>query len=260
MPAVALSHITLAYGPTIVLQDLSLELAAGRTHCLLGPSGCGKSTLLRTLTGLAVPDQGEVSVLGRRVEPAAATGQRAANRATGLMLQDGGLFPHLSVWDNAALPAVLAGWPLDRIDRRLTELEDLIGLAPELHDRYPRELSGGQRQRVALTRALVLDPPLLLLDEPLSALDPLSRAELQDEMKRLFSALGKTVVLVTHDISEALFLGDTVTLLDRGRVAQHGPTAVLARQPASDWARTFVRSAVPRWRQMLGVVDGEDSR
>jgi len=258
--AIAFSGVALAYGPVPVIEDLSLELAAGQTHCLLGPSGSGKSTLLRSIMGLSLPVRGEVTVLGRRVEPAGAAAQREANRAAGLVLQNGGLFPHLSVRDNVALPAALAGWSPDRTLQRLTELEALVGLAPELRSRYPRALSGGQRQRVALARALFLDPPLLLLDEPLSGLDPQSRTELQDEMKRLFGSLARTVVLVTHDVPEALFLADTITLLDRGRVAQHGPAETLARHPASDWARTFVRSAAPRWRQMLDLVDGESER
>jgi osmoprotectant transport system ATP-binding protein len=259
-PAVVFSSVTLAYGPAAVVADLSLELAAGQTHCLLGPSGSGKSTLLRALTGLVAPLRGEVTVLGRRVETASTATQREANRSTGLVLQEGGLFPHLSVRDNVALPAELAGWPRDRSEQRLAELESLVGLDPGLRDRYPRALSGGQRQRVALARALFLDPALLLLDEPLSALDPQSRTELQDEMKRLFRALARTVVLVTHDVPEALFLGDTITLLDRGRVAQHGPAEALARHPESDWARAFVQSAAPRWRRMLDLVDGERVR
>jgi len=257
IPAVGFSCVTLAYGPVPVIEDLSLTLAAGQTHCLLGPSGSGKSTLLRSMTGLSQPIRGEVMVLGRRVEAAGAAAQREANRRAGLVLQDGGLFPHLSVRDNVVLPAVLDGWSRDRIERRLTELEALVGLASELRQRYPRALSGGQRQRAALLRALFLDPALLLLDEPLSGLDPQSRTELQDEMKRLFGSLARTVVLVTHDVPEALFLADTITLLDRGRIAQHGPAETLARSPASDWARSFVRSAAPRWRRMLDLVDGE---
>jgi osmoprotectant transport system ATP-binding protein len=173
------------------------------------------------------------------------------------VLQDGGLFPHLSVRENVALPAALAGWPRERTERRLTELEALVALAPELRDRFPRALSGGQRQRAALARALFLDPPLLLLDEPLSALDPQSRTELQEELKRLFRALARTVILVTHDLPEALYLADTVTLLDRGRVVQHGPAEQVGRHPASDWARDFVRSAAPRWRRMLDLVESD---
>lgn len=253
--AVALGHVTATYGQSPVLRDVSLTLATRRTHVILGPSGCGKSTLLRCLTGILVPNQGTVTVLGRAVEPASSPGQRDANHATGLVLQDGGLFPHLTARANATLPAELNRWPADRIDARLAELESLVRLPASLRDRYPRALSGGQRQRVALMRALFLDPPLLLLDEPFSALDPLSRTELQHELKGIVAALGKTVVLVTHDIPEALFLADTVTLLDDGRVAQHGSGPGLIRHPASDWARSFMQAAVPRWRHLLGIID-----
>ena len=258
--AVTLGHVTASYGQTPVLRDVTLALATRQTHVILGPSGCGKSTLLRCLTGIVVPSQGTVTVLGRSVEPAWAPGQRDANHATGLVLQDGGLFPHLSARANVTLPADLTHWPADRIEARMTELEALVRLPGARRDRYPRALSGGQRQRVALMRALFLDPPLLLLDEPFSALDPLSRTELQQELKGIVAALGKTVVLVTHDIPEALFLADTITLLDDGRVAQHGSGPDLIRHPASDWARSFMRAAVPRWRHLLGVIDSDGAR
>lgn len=255
MSAVDFANVSFSYGSTEVLRNLSLSLAANRTHVVLGPSGCGKSTLLRCLTGLVAPAAGQVTLFGRPVASATTTSQREANRATGLVLQDGGLFPHLSVADNAVLPAVLAGWPAGRIGGRLAELEALVGLGPELRDRFPRALSGGQRQRAALVRGLFLDPQLLLFDEPLSALDPRSRTELQVEMKRIFRALGKTVVLVTHDIPEALYFADTVTLLDGGRVAQHGSGEEIIRHPASEWARSFIRASVPRWRQLLSMLD-----
>ena len=258
--AVVLGGVTVTYGETPVLRDVSLGLAAGRTHVVLGPSGCGKSTLLRCLTGILVPRLGTVTVLGRPVEPASTPGQRDANHATGLVLQDGGLFPHLTARANVTLPAELNRWPTNRIEARRAELEALVRLPASLRGRYPRALSGGQRQRVALMRALFLDPPLLLLDEPLSALDPLSRTDLQHELKAIVAALGKTVVLVTHDIPEALFLADTVTLLDDGRVAQHGSGPDLIRHPATDWARSFMQAAVPRWRHLLGVIDGDGAQ
>jgi osmoprotectant transport system ATP-binding protein len=260
MSAVVFSDVTLDLGSVRVLRDLSLTLSAQKTHVVLGPSGCGKSTLLRCLTGLVVPQVGAVSVFGRPVTPTSSPAQRDANRAMGLVLQDGGLFPHLTVRDNVTLPATLAGWSADRIGERVDQLGALVSLSPDLRDRFPRALSGGQRQRVALMRALFLDPPLLLLDEPLSALDPRSRPELQDELKRIFGTLEKTVVLVTHDIPEALHLADTVTLLDNGRVAQHGPGEEIIRHPASDWAAGFVRSSVPRWRRLLGLLDDGRAR
>ncbi len=258
--AVVLRRVTASYGGSPVLLEVDLALAARQTHVILGPSGCGKSTLLRCLTGILVPGEGTVTVLGRDVEPASTPGQREANHATGLVLQDGGLFPHLTARANVTLPAELNRWSPHRIDSRLAELEGLVRLSGTLRDRYPRALSGGQRQRVALMRALFLDPPLLLLDEPFSALDPLSRTELQHELKSIVAALGKTVVLVTHDIPEALFLADTITLLDDGRVAQHGSGPDLIRHPASAWARSFMQAAVPRWRHLLGVLDGEAIR
>ena len=256
--AVLLGQVTAAYGQAPVLREVSLALGSRKTHVILGPSGCGKSTLLRCLTGVLVPQQGTVTVLGRPVEPAATPRQREANHATGLVLQDGGLFPHLTVRANAILPAELTGWPPDRIEARVAKLEALVRLPASLRDRYPRTLSGGQRQRVALMRALFLDPPLLLLDEPFSALDPLSRTDLQHELKTIVAALGKTVVLVTHDIPEALFFADTVTLLDDGRVAQHGSGPDLIRHPKSAWARSFMQAAVPRWRHLLSVFDGDN--
>lgn len=254
MSAVVFAGVSCSYGASPVLLDLSLRLGAAQTHVILGPSGCGKSTLLRCITGLVAPTTGTVTVLGRQVQPANLDAQRLANRATGLVLQDGGLFPHLTVAGNACLPAQLERWPEDRIAARLQELEAFVGLAAELRNRFPRELSGGQRQRVALLRALFLDPPLLLLDEPLSALDPQIRAELQDQMKKIFGALSKTVVLVTHDIPEALHFADTVALFEGGRLVQHGPSDQVFRNPASGWARSFVSASVPRWRHLLDAL------
>jgi osmoprotectant transport system ATP-binding protein len=254
--AIVFARATLGYRTAAVVDGLDLALAAGRTHGLIGPSGSGKSTLLKAVTGIISPTQGTVSVLGRETEPARSLAQRAANRAIGLVLQEGGLFPHLRAGENIALPALVAGWAASRIAERRAVVAELARLPEALFGRYPNALSGGQRQRVALARALLLDPPLLLLDEPLSALDPPSRAELQDEMKALFARLEKTVVLVTHDIAEALHLADTITLLDQGRVVQHGPAELVAREPGSAWASAFLRSAAPRWRAMLSRIDG----
>lgn len=250
MPAVAFSNVSVAYGPTPVLRNVSLDLPARQTHVVLGPSGSGKSTLLKCLTGLLIPTEGTVTVFGRRVVSATLPAQRLANREAGLVIQDGGLFPHLTVADNVTLPARLAGWPDRRIAARLDELETFVGLAGDLRLRFPRALSGGQRQRVAIARALLLDPPLLLLDEPLSALDPMIRTELQDQLKEIFEAVGKTVVMVTHDIPEALHFADTIALLENGTLVQHGPPDQILRRPASDWAKLFVRASVPRWREL----------
>jgi len=204
---------------------------------LLGSSGSGKSTVLRLILGLAAPDEGAVAVDGVPVD--------ASTRATlvkrmGYVVQDGGLYPHLTAFDNVALAAEAQRWPRARIAARVGELADLAGLDADMLQRYPRELSGGQRQRVGLMRALVLDPPILLLDEPLGALDPIVRAELQEQLGRLFARLAKTVVLVTHDIREAARLGHTITLLTAGRVVQHGTFADLAERPASPFVTRFL--------------------
>jgi osmoprotectant transport system ATP-binding protein len=231
--------LTVAFGADVVLRDVTLTLDAGRTHVLIGPSGCGKSTLLRLLTGLLRPTRGEVRLAGRALAPDT---QAEINRGLGYVIQEGGLFPHLAAGANAILAASLAGVPPAAARARGEELFGLLGLGANLWNRFPAQLSGGQRQRVALARALMLDPAVLLLDEPLGAVDPMARAELQGELRELFRRLRKTVVFVTHDLAEAAFLGDSVTLLGEGTVAQHGPFRALLDAPASDFVARFVRS------------------
>jgi osmoprotectant transport system ATP-binding protein len=176
-------------------------------------------------------------VNGTPVEPATRDGLLAG---MGYVVQDGGLYPHLTAFANAALAAEAQRWARARIEARVAELAELAGLDADVLRRYPRELSGGQRQRVGLMRALMLDPPVLLLDEPLGALDPIVRAELQEQLGRLFARLGKTVVLVTHDLREAARLGHTITLLTAGRVVQHGTFADLAERPAAPFVTQFL--------------------
>jgi osmoprotectant transport system ATP-binding protein len=163
----------------------------------------------------------------------------------GYVVQEGGLYPHLTAAGNVRLPAEAAGWPRARIQARVRELAGLVGFDDGILGRYPAELSGGQRQRVGLIRALVLDPPLLMLDEPLGALDPIVRADLQAELRRLFALLGKTVVLVTHDVREAVVLGATITLLRAGRVVQQGSFVELARHPVEAFVTEFLRAQAP---------------
>jgi osmoprotectant transport system ATP-binding protein len=225
-----------------VLDDVSLEVARGATHVLLGSSAAGKSTLLRVILGLVAADTGEVTVDGVRVTPDA---RRHLVGRVGYVVQEGGLFPHLTAAGNVALPAEVAGWPRDRIERRVTELAALVELREGVLQRHPHELSGGQRQRIGLMRALMLDPPVLLLDEPLGALDPIVRAGLQAELSRLFAALGKTVVLVTHDVGEAVLFGSAITLLREGRVVQQGTFADLAQRPAEPFVSEFLRAQAP---------------
>ena len=231
MPSlITLGRVTKRFGQRAVVDDVSLSVAAGTTHVLLGSSGSGKSTVLRLVLGLLRPDAGEVRVEARGI---------------GYVVQEGALYPHLTAARNVMLPARAAGWAEPAQRDRLAALAELTGLERGLLDRYPAELSGGQRQRVSLMRALMLDPPLLLLDEPLGALDPIARADLQTQLAGIFRTLRKTVVLVTHDVREAFVFGATITLLSEGRVVQQGPFTELARRPATPFVAEFLRAQAP---------------
>ena len=202
-------------GPPII-DRLSLEVQRGETLVLLGESGCGKTTTLRLVNRLLTPTLGQVLVEGRATTAWDAIRLR---RRTGYVIQDAGLFPHFNVADNVALVPRLDGWDDARSGQRVRELLQLVGLNPEnFMTRYPSELSGGQRQRVGVARALAADPPLLLMDEPFGALDPLTRASLQREFAGLKTRLGKTVIFVTHDVREALLLGSRIALMDAGKI------------------------------------------
>jgi len=236
---IALTDIGKSYHGVPVLGPVSLAIARARTTVVLGPSGCGKSTLLRLLIGLATADEGQVRIDGVRVDFA---DLRKLRRRIGYVIQEGGLFPHLTVLENLCLAARSYGETPDRIHERIGELADLVKLPPALHRRYPSQLSGGQRQRVALMRALMLDPDVLLLDEPLGSLDPMIRADLQADLKAVFRAVGKTVVLVTHDLNEAAFFADTVVLMRNGRVVQEGTMRDLVERPMDAFVSKFVRA------------------
>jgi osmoprotectant transport system ATP-binding protein len=239
---IAVRRVSKRYGGSVALEDVSLEVASGTTQVLLGSSGSGKSTVLRVILGLVAPDAGEALVGGVAVTPAM---RHQLVGRIGYVVQEGGLYPHLTVADNVGLPAEAMGWARARAAARVRGLADLVGFDEAMLRRYPAELSGGQRQRVGLMRALVLDPPLLLLDEPLGALDPIVRADLQIELRQLFARLGKTVLLVTHDVREAVVLGSTITLLRAGRVVQHGTFADLARTPAEPFVTEFLSAQAP---------------
>ena len=206
---------------------------------LIGPSGCGKSTLLRLMIGLIRPDHGEVLFNGTPFTP---DNTRDLRHRMGCVLQDGGLFPHLTARDNVTLLATHLKRERRWIDDRLRELAKLTHFPDEGLARFPSQLSGGQRQRVSLMRALMLDPDVLLLDEPLGALDPMIRSELQRDLKSVFAAVGKTVVLVTHDLGEAGFLGDEIVLLKDGGIVQRGSLADLARRPVSPFVEQFLNA------------------
>ncbi len=233
------------FGDLVALEPTDLTFESRRTTALLGPSGSGKSTMLRLIVGLITPTSGAVEVAGRIVTPENVGELR---RRMGYVIQDGGLFPHLTAASNVALVARHLGWPASRVNARLAELADLTHLSASALARYPAELSGGQRQRVGLMRALMLDPEVLLLDEPLGALDPMVRAELQRELREIFARLGRTVVLVTHDVAEAAFLADRIVLLAEGRVIQEGTVDDLRERPVSSFVTAFLTAQQGRFR------------
>ncbi|MFO0851788.1 MAG: ATP-binding cassette domain-containing protein [Gemmataceae bacterium] len=235
----ALNEVEKRFARRAVLGPLSVAVPPGRTTVLIGPSGCGKSTLLRLLIGLVEPDAGTVTFDGQPVTPATA---RAVRLRVGYVIQDGGLFPHLTARGNVTLMARHLGRDRASITARVNQLAELTRFPADGLDRYPHQLSGGQRQRVGLMRALMLDPDALLLDEPLGALDPLVRADLQAELREVFRTLGKTVVLVTHDLGEAAHFADRVVLLRDGRVVQDGTPRDLWHRPADPFVTRFVQA------------------
>ena len=232
-----LSSVSKKYGSTIALQPINLVLPRGQTTVLIGPSGCGKSTLLRLMNGLIQPSSGEITFDGKAVHEG---NIRSIRHRMGYVIQDGGLFPHLSARDNVALLAKELGWTDARVDARIKELAGLVQIPIERLDNFPIQLSGGQQQRISLMRALMLDPDVLLLDEPLGALDPMIRADLQNDLKNIFQSLGKTVVLVTHDLHEAGYFGDLILLLKDGKIEQSGSFSELLHQPATPFVEAFI--------------------
>jgi len=198
-----------------IIQDLSLEIRRGEKLVLLGRSGSGKTTTLKLINHLLTPTAGEIRVDDR---PLREWDVIRLRRMIGYVIQEVGLFPHFTIERNIGLVPKIEGWPADRIRKRVEELLKLVGLDPHIASRYPRELSGGQRQRVGVARALAADPPILLMDEPFGALDPLTRSELQREFLELQRRLRKTVVFVTHDLHEALLLGDRIALMEAGQL------------------------------------------
>jgi len=244
-PVLELDRVVFRRGTTTILDGVSLAIERGENVALLGRSGSGKTTILRLASALLHPTSGEVRVEGKATPSWDTVRLR---RRTGTMLQEGGLFPHFSVARNIGLLPSLEGWARERIAARVTELMTLVGLPAELAHRLPAQLSGGQRQRVGVARALALEPPLLLCDEPFGALDPLTRAAMQRELLALHTTLGErgtptSVLLVTHDLREALVVGDRIALLDEGRLA------VLATP------EEFRRSTHPLARAFLDTLD-----
>jgi osmoprotectant transport system ATP-binding protein len=236
---VKLVDVTKRYADAAGLQPTNLEIERCRTTVLIGPSGCGKSTLLRLIIGLIEPDSGSITFDG---EPIAPDNIHALRRRIGYVIQEGGLFPHLTARANVLLMPRHVGKSEQEMQTRLRELCDLTRFSGNLLPRYPVELSGGERQRVSLMRALMLSPELLLLDEPLGALDPLVRAALQKELKEIFGRLGQTALFVTHDLAEAIYFGDEIVLMNAGRIVQKGSVADLREKPVDPFVLEFINA------------------
>lgn len=256
---VQLSNVSKTFGDAPAVHAIDLSIERGKTTVLIGPSGCGKSTLMRLIIGLIEPDEGEISFDGaqlradkparrslssrRRILKAEGEGGiDAVRHRVGYVIQEGGLFPHLTARGNVLLMARQINRSEVEMRSRLSELCALTRFPESLLDRYPLELSGGQRQRVSLMRALMLSPEMLLLDEPLGALDPLVRAALQKDLKDIFTRLQQTALLVTHDLAEAAYLGDEIILMNEGRIVQQGSIKNLQQNPASAFVTEFINA------------------
>ena len=222
-----------------VLSDINLNVPQGATHALIGSSGSGKTTLLRITLGLIAFDKGYVKI---NDQPLLSFTQVEWADRIGYVPQDGGLFPHITGFNNVSLIAKLRGWQKKKIADRVEELRALVDLDPGILHRFPFEMSGGQQQRVAIMRAAMMDPQVMLLDEPMAALDPLIRRSLQRELKAIFKRLGKTVLLVTHDLGEAVYLAEQITLLHEGKVVQSGSYRELLLHPADPFVTQFINA------------------
>lgn len=236
---IRLHNIAKDYADKKAIGSVDLTCESASTTVLIGPSGSGKSTILRTIIGLITPDSGQVMIDGETLTTSNLQDQR---RKMGYVIQEGGLFPHLSTMGNIALMARYLGWDERKINSRTQELCGLTKFPEDALSRYPLQISGGQRQRVSLMRALMLDPEIILLDEPLGSLDPLIRSELQNDLKDIFKTLNKTVVMVTHDIGEAGFLGDKIVFVNEGEIVQTGEIQELLHSPKDPFITRFINA------------------
>jgi len=241
--SIELRDVTKKYGSGAkpAVDDVSMRIEAGEIVVFVGPSGCGKTTTLKMINRLIEPSSGSILIDGKDVTNVDADELR---RNIGYVIQAGGLFPHLSIAANIGIVPGMLGWDKKRTAERVDELLDLVGLEPDAYrDRFPKELSGGQQQRVGVARALAADPPVLLMDEPFGAVDPITRARLQDELISIHEELGTTIVMVTHDFDEAVKLGDRIAILDVGaRIVQFDTPQTILAEPADDFVREFVGS------------------
>ncbi len=236
---IELRNISISFENNQVLRDFNLSIPGQKTCILIGPSGCGKSTILRLLNGLLEPDNGEVVIKDTQLS---AENLRQMRLKMGYVIQEGGLFPNLTAEKNITLMARRLKWDDDTVGQRVGELCALTHFPEEALGQYPGQLSGGQRQRVSLMRALMLDPDLLLLDEPLGALDPVIRSGLHDSLLEIFRELHKTVIMVTHDLNEAAYLGDLIVLINDGNIIQSGSIDDLVFHPADPFVTQFIKA------------------
>ncbi|MEZ0484556.1 ABC transporter ATP-binding protein [Fibrella aquatica] len=237
--AISLTNVTKRYHNRAVVDNLSLTIPTGETLVLLGTSGCGKTTTLKMLNRLIDADEGTININGVAIQEQEPPILR---RSIGYVIQDAGLFPHYTVADNIAVVPRLLEWDADRIRLRTYELLTMLRLPETILTRFPDQLSGGQRQRIGLARALAADPPIILMDEPFGALDPITRAAIRREFRELEALQQKTIVLVTHDVREAVHLGDRIALMDAGQIIQLGPPDELQHQPATKFVREYMDS------------------
>jgi osmoprotectant transport system ATP-binding protein len=223
---------------TEALKDVSLTIPTGKLTVIIGPSGCGKTTLMKMINHLEVPTSGDVLIDEQSIKD---RDEVELRRSIGYVIQRIGLFPHMTIAKNAALVPTLKGWSAEKTKKRVSELMNITGLDPDTYlHRFPLELSGGQQQRVGVVRALAGDPNIVLMDEPFSALDPISREQLQDELRNLQQRIQKTIVFVTHDMDEALKIADHIIVLRAGEVEQVGTAHDLIHEPANDFVRNFI--------------------
>ena len=247
-----LRGVSKSYDRVLALAPTDLAIPAGKTTVLIGPSGCGKSTIIRLMNGLISPDSGQVLFDGVAITSDTVLDIR---RKTGYVIQEGGLFPHLTAAKNVSLLATTLDTSAEQVSKKTAELANLTQLPLAALTRYPVELSGGQRQRVSLMRALMLDPDVLLLDEPLGALDPMIRADLQRDLKVIFQELKKTVVMVTHDLAEAAYFADDIVLLREGHIVQRGSLRSLLDNPKDEFTTKFVNAQ----REPLKALQGANA-